>query len=194
LSSHLTAPNSPPSAPVLKSGASEKGATAAPLWRLATAGALGTPPASNPNLELACIAWTSFVGRQVREPRVAVLGCADYGWDDGGSGSCSPPLSPRRTQVATTALPFRIRLAPDGEPGVACDEPSSGGSPSPTPLSEPEPPPLQHRPTFESGSRRTAPCPRCAAEGAQRSSRRAVRELLPVSDRRKVTPGDSVEA
>jgi hypothetical protein len=46
----------------------------------------------------------------------------------------SPPLPPRRTRVATTALPFRIRLAPDGEPGVACDEPSSGGSPSPTPL------------------------------------------------------------
>jgi hypothetical protein len=114
-SSHRTAPNSSPSAPVLKSGSSEKGATAAPLWRLATAGALGTPPASDPNLELACIAWTSFVGRQVREQRVAVPDCADYVWDDGGSGSCSPPLSPRRTQAATTpSVPFRIRLASDG--------------------------------------------------------------------------------
>ncbi len=55
----------------------------------------------------------------------------------GAGGSCSPPLSQRRTQVTTTALPFRVRLASEGEPGVACDEPSSGGSPSPSPSQNP---------------------------------------------------------
>jgi hypothetical protein len=75
-SSHRTAPNSSPSAPVLKSGSSEKGATAAPLWRLATVGTLGTPPASNPQPR-ACLHSVDIVRRS---PGTRAKSC--------GSGLC----------------------------------------------------------------------------------------------------------